>query len=135
MDIQNLRDSRKLQSILSAYPGELKLVCGHIHRNITTLLGSVFYQIAPGTSHAVNIDLRVDAPNCLTKEPGEFLLHDLRDGIFSHSTPIGHFDGPHLFYPKKVNPSFYKAEKIAKHSLARLASQGKYRHHHYGAKT
>lgn len=100
MDIQNLRDSRKLQTILSGYQGELKLVCGHVHRNITALFGGVICQIAPGTSHAVTMDLRVGAPNCLTKEPGAFLLHEIRDGILTHCIPCGQFDGPHLFYPE-----------------------------------
>ncbi len=101
MDIQNLRDSRKLQTILSEYQGELKLVCGHVHRNITAMFGSVICQIAPGTSHAVSMDLRVGAPNCLTKEPGAFLLHEMRGGILTHVIPVGQFDGPHLFYPSK----------------------------------
>lgn len=101
MDIQNLRDSGKLQSILSGYQGQLRLVCGHVHRNIVALFGGVICQIGPGTSHAVSMDLRVGAPNCLTKEPGGFLLHEIRDGILTHNIPIGEFDGPHLFYPEK----------------------------------
>lgn len=101
MDSQNLRDSRKLQTILSEYHGELRLVCGHIHRNIVAPFGSVICQIAPGTSHAVTMDQRVGAPNCLTKEPGAFLLHEMRGGILTHSIPVGEFDGPHLFYPDK----------------------------------
>ncbi len=99
MDIQNLRDSGKLQTILSGYQGQLRLVCGHVHRNIVALFGSVICQIGPGTSHAVSMDLRVGAPNCLTKEPGAFLLHEVRGGILTHCIPIGQFDGPHLFYP------------------------------------
>ena len=101
MDIQNLRDSNKLKSILSTYQGELKLVCGHIHRNIVAQFGSVICQIGPGTSHAVSMDLREGAPNCLTKEPGAFLLHEIRNGIITHSIPVGQFDGPYLFYPDR----------------------------------
>lgn len=103
MDIQNLRDSRNLKSILSEYQGELRLVCGHLHRNIVAPFGKVICQIAPGTSHVVSIDLRIGAPNCLTLEPGGFLLHEIRGGILTHSIPIGQFDGPHLFYPNKTN--------------------------------
>lgn len=99
MDIQNLRDSRGLQTILSEYNGELRLVCGHVHRNIVAPFGRVICQIAPGVSHAVTMDLRVGAPNCLTKEPGGFLLHEIRGGILTHSIPVGRYDGPHLFYP------------------------------------
>jgi 3',5'-cyclic AMP phosphodiesterase CpdA len=101
MDIQNLRESREFRSILSEYKDELRLVCGHVHRSIVAPFGSVICQIAPGVSHAVSMDLRVGAPNCLTKEPGGFLLHEIREGILTHSIPVGHFDGPHLFYPDK----------------------------------
>ena len=100
MDIQNLRDSDELKEILSTYKGELKLICGHIHRNIVTQFGNVICQIAPGVSHAVTIDLREGSPNCLTKEPGSFLLHEMRDGILTHQIPVNDYDGPYLFYPE-----------------------------------
>lgn len=101
MDIHNLRDSHALQSILSEYDGELRLVCGHVHRNIVATFGSVICQIGPGVSHAVSMDQRVGAPNCLTKEPCGFLLHEVRGGIVTHSIPTGQYDGPYLFYPSK----------------------------------
>lgn len=101
MDIQNLRDSREFRSTLSEYEGELRLVCGHVHRNIVAPFGGVICQIAPGVSHAVSMNLRVGAPNCFTKEPGGFLLHEIRSGILTHTIPVGEFDGPHLFYPDK----------------------------------
>jgi len=101
MDIQNLRDSKQLKKILSGYKGELRLTCGHVHRNIVTSFGDVICQIAPGVSHAVTMDLRAGAPNCLTKEPGGFLLHEIRGGIMSHHILVGRYPGPFLFYPDK----------------------------------
>ena len=101
MDIQNLRESTQLERILSGYKGALRLTCGHIHRNIVAPFGNVICQIAPGVSHAVTMDLRAGAPNCLTKEPGGFLLHDIRDGIMTHHISIGNYPGPFLFYPDK----------------------------------
>lgn len=77
-----------------------KLICGHIHRNIVGQFGDVVCQIAPGVSHAVTMDLREDAPNCLTKEPESFLLHEIRGGILSHQILVDHYDGPFLFYPE-----------------------------------
>jgi len=100
MDIQNLRDSDELKEVLSTYSGELKLICGHLHRNIVTQFGNVICQIAPGVSHAVTIDLRKGSPNCLTKEPGSFLLHEIRDGILSHQILVDDYDGPYLFFPE-----------------------------------
>ena len=97
MDIQNLRESRKLRILLSNYEGELKLVCGHIHRNIMTTFGGVICHIAPGTSHAITLDMREDVPNSFTEEPGAFLLHELRGSILTNTIYIGNFDGPHKF--------------------------------------
>ncbi|MGI9359539.1 MAG: phosphodiesterase [Paracoccaceae bacterium] len=99
MDIQNLRDSAELKEILSTHTGELKLICGHVHRNIVGQFGNKLCQIAPGVSHAVTMDLRIGAPNCLTKEPGSFLLHEIREGILSHQILVDNYDGPFMFYP------------------------------------
>ena len=101
MDIQNLRDSKHLETILKNYTGEIRLSCGHVHRNIVALFGGVICHIAPGVSHAVSMDLREGAPNCLTKEPGGILLHEVREGILSHHVPVGHYPGPFLFYPDR----------------------------------
>ncbi len=99
MDNQNLRESAELQSILSSYSGEIRLICGHVHRNIVALFGSIVCQIAPGVSHAVSMDLRQGVPNCFTKEPGGFLLHEVRSSLVTHHIPVGEFAGPFLFYP------------------------------------
>ena len=99
MDVQNLRENEQLAKMVSRYPGELRLICGHVHRNIVKLFGSVVCQIAPGTSHAVTMDQRRGIQNCFTTEPGGFLLHELRDGFVSHHIPVGVYDGPWEFYP------------------------------------
>lgn len=101
MDVNCLRETAALNQVLSGYPAELRLVCGHMHRNIVSLFGNVICQIAPGTSHAVSMDQRTNIPNCLTKEPGAFLMHEVRGGLISHHIPIGKFDGPWPFYPDK----------------------------------
>ena len=100
MDDNNLRESKRLKTLLSGYQGELKLVCGHLHRNISKKFGDVICQIAPGTSHAVSLDFRNNVPNCLIKEPSAFLIHEIRSGILTHNLFIGQFDGPHMFYPE-----------------------------------
>lgn len=95
MDVNNLRDSAALQSMLDAYPGESRLVCGHVHRSVTTAFGSSIGLIAPGTSHAVTLDQRQANPHTLSLEPGGFMLHEWRDGFVSHVVaakfPAGRF--------------------------------------------
>jgi Icc protein len=98
MDEQNLRGSPELREVLDMHAGEVRLLCGHVHRNVAARFGNAICQIAPGTSHAVTLEQRRDATNSLTIEPGGFMLHEWRDGLVSHSIPVGTFDGPYPFY-------------------------------------
>ncbi len=98
MDINNLRDAGPLRDVLDMHPAETRLVCGHVHRNIVRKFGNVICQIAPGTSHAVNLEQRLDQIHSLTVEPGAFMLHEWRDGFVSHQVYSGSFDGPYPFY-------------------------------------
>ncbi len=98
MDRQNLLDPAPLLARIEAYPGDIALVCGHVHRSVTTLIGGRLCQIAPGTSHAVTLDQRENAGNSLTQEPGGMMLHEMRDGrIVSHLIPVGAYAGPSPF--------------------------------------
>ncbi|WP_306029485.1 phosphodiesterase [Stappia sp. MMSF_3263] len=98
MDAQNLIDPAPLRKALAGYPGEVRIVCGHLHRSITGLFDGRICQVCPGTSHAVTLDQRREAGNSLTVEPGGMLLHEIREGaLLSHWIPVGRFDGPHPF--------------------------------------
>lgn len=100
MDNQNLRQAEPLRDILSTHPGGARLICGHVHRNVVTEWGGVICQIAPGVSHAVTLEQRVDATNTLTIEPGGFMLHEMREeSLVSHHIQVGPFEGPYPFYP------------------------------------
>ncbi|WP_274425295.1 phosphodiesterase [Chelativorans sp. YIM 93263] len=98
MDAQNLIDPTPLLSAITDYPGEIRLVCGHLHRSITGIFGGRICQVCPGTSHAVTLDHRAAAENSLTMEPGGMLLHEIREGAFlTHWIPVGRFQGPYPF--------------------------------------
>ncbi|MEP1585526.1 MAG: hypothetical protein ABJR46_18515 [Tateyamaria sp.] len=101
MDIQNLRESKQLKSILSDKKGELRLTCVHTHRNIAAPFDNVVWQNGAGVSRADSTELKESAPNCLTKEPDGFFLHDVCGGIINHHAPVGDYDGPFLFYPNR----------------------------------
>ncbi|MGI9484434.1 MAG: phosphodiesterase [Geminicoccaceae bacterium] len=99
MDIRNLLQAAPLRDILIAHPDRTRLICGHVHRNIVTAWGSIICQIAPGISHAVTLEQRVDATHTLTIEPGAFMLHEMREqNLTSHHVQVGRYDGPHPFY-------------------------------------
>lgn len=98
MDAQNLHDADSLGTALSLHSGQVRLVCGHLHRSIAGLFSGSLCQVCPGTSHAVTLDQRANAGNSLTKEPGGMLLHEWRgDGFLTHLIPVGAFPGPYPF--------------------------------------
>lgn len=98
MDANNLHNAGALRDVVAGYKGEVRIVCGHLHRSIAGLIDGRICQVCPGTSHAVTLDQRADAGNSLTVEPGAMMLHELRDGVLlSHWLPVGRFSGPHPF--------------------------------------
>ncbi|WP_067219565.1 phosphodiesterase [Stappia indica] len=98
MDANNLHNAGALRDVIAGYKGEVRIVCGHLHRSIAGLVDGRICQVCPGTSHAVTLDQRANAGNSLTVEPGAMMLHELRDGVLlSHWIPVGRFDGPHPF--------------------------------------
>lgn len=98
MDDGRLQDSAIFADILQAHPGMVRIICGHLHRNITGVFGGAVCQVAPGASHAVTLDQRPQITHTLTREPGAILMHEWRGGGFvSHHIPTGIFDGPHPF--------------------------------------
>lgn len=85
MDVNNLRNGNALRDILDNYAGETRLMCGHVHRSVTTMYGSSVAMIAPGVSHSVTLDEREENPHTLSLEPGGFMLHEWRNGLMSHT--------------------------------------------------
>lgn len=102
MDRQKLKAPHGLLAAARGHTGPIQIICGHVHRHITTMIGSVPAMIAPAPAHAVTFDLRPDEPATLTFETGAVLIHEWRQqngtGQFlSQLSPIGPFDGPHPF--------------------------------------
>jgi 3',5'-cyclic AMP phosphodiesterase CpdA len=102
MDQQNLQNAGAFLDIVRRYRGPIQIVCGHVHRHISTLIGGVPVMIAPAPAHAVTFDQRAGQPASLTFEPPAMLIHEWRltgdTGHFvSHFSPIGQFGGPFGF--------------------------------------
>lgn len=96
MDAIALDAPEALLDRLAAHDGPLRLVCGHVHRAVATVARGVFCQICPGTSHAVTLDLRPDAPLTSMLEPGAIMLHQVdAGGIVSHLLPVDEAAGPY----------------------------------------
>jgi len=102
MDTNNLRNGDALLARLEAYSGPARMTSGHVHRTLTTQIGTVTCQIAPAPCHAVNLSHRPDNVNALIMEPGGVTLwrwHNTpQPGLASNVIPVGRFAGPWPFY-------------------------------------
>jgi Icc protein len=105
MDRQRLQRPAELETALGGYSGPCRIIAGHVHRLVFDTLGAVPVVIAPGTSHAVTLDLQVRRAGTFDMEPPGVLIHDSGTGegkgdgkgIRTHLMPIGAFGGPHPF--------------------------------------
>jgi Icc protein len=102
MDENRLRDAEALIGIASGHNGPLQIICGHVHRYITTQIEGVPMMIAPAPAHAVTFDLTPQGPSTLSMEPGGVLIHEWRmqagkPGFMNHLSMIGPFSGPYPF--------------------------------------
>jgi 3',5'-cyclic AMP phosphodiesterase CpdA len=101
MDQMALLDAEGLGTVLDRHQGRvIRLLCGHVHRHITTQWRGVPAVIAPSPAHAVTLDLDPHAPATFTLEPPALLLHhwNARDWtMVSHAVHIGVFGAPQVF--------------------------------------
>jgi len=91
MDDMGLDDGPALAGVVSAYAQVEAVLCGHLHRPITTRWAGTVALTVPSVAHQVALDLRRDAPISLTLEPPAVGLHfwHAADGLVSHLSPIG----------------------------------------------
>ncbi|MDR9394025.1 MAG: phosphodiesterase, partial [Roseovarius sp.] len=77
MDAIGLKPNPRLESLLRNHDGPVQIACGHVHRVIAGQFAGRQVTIAPGSSHAVGLDLRTDAG--ITFIPGHSgaVLHDI----------------------------------------------------------
>jgi 3',5'-cyclic AMP phosphodiesterase CpdA len=93
MDDIGLRGREDFERIVAGHPQIEAILCGHLHRNIQTLVGGRRAATAPSPAHQVKLDLRPDAPSCFCMEPPGYLLHWWNSGrLVSHSVVIGDYD-------------------------------------------
>jgi 3',5'-cyclic AMP phosphodiesterase CpdA len=99
MDAIGLTGREVFAEIVSRHPQIELILCGHLHRNIQTVVGGRRVLTCPSTAHQVALDIRPDAPSCFRMEPPGYMLHWWNKGsIVTHSAVIGGYDGPYPFF-------------------------------------
>ena len=100
MDKLGLADAESFAAIVSRHKQVLRVICGHVHRPITTGWAGSIASIAPSIAHQVALDLREDAPSAFMMEPGGYQLHAFSEagGLVSHTALTGGWAGPFPFF-------------------------------------
>ncbi|MFL6205725.1 MAG: phosphodiesterase [Acidimicrobiales bacterium] len=79
-----------LAAVIATHPQVERVLSGHLHRSITRRFAGTIALTAPGTAHAVQLDLG-DHPAAWNHEPPAILLHLLMPtgGVVTHLEVIG----------------------------------------------
>lgn len=87
----------RLEEILASFSGDLMVVCGHIHRNISTQIGGHAVMTAPSVCSSFLYNIHNDAPVGFLKQEGGMLLHRWHKGFKSIRVEATRGDGPFAF--------------------------------------
>ncbi|SAK42502.1 phosphodiesterase [Caballeronia temeraria] len=92
-------DSRALDALVRRHPNVERIVCGHVHRAITTRFGGTIVWCAPSTAHQVALQLKPGGPDAFVMEPPAFGLHLWRAGVglVTHCMSVEQGGGPQPF--------------------------------------
>lgn len=90
MDGMGLENPADLAGILVEHAQVVRILCGHIHRPIQTMLSGVPVSVAPSTCFQVELRLHARPGITLTREPPAYQLHmwGPQNGLVSHTAYV-----------------------------------------------
>lgn len=100
MDRIGLRSgTARLARIVSAHPNVEHVICGHLHRAITTRFAGTVASTCPATVHQIHLDFKPRSSFAFTLEPPAIRVHawSLASGLVSHLVGTRAFEGPFPF--------------------------------------
>ena len=74
MDISGLRQIERFRQVITAHPQVRLVVTGHLHRTVSTTIGTAGVAGCPSTFLQLGLDLR-PGRGSFTNEPPGYLLH------------------------------------------------------------
>jgi 3',5'-cyclic AMP phosphodiesterase CpdA len=94
LDGINLRDGAAMADVVSRHPHVVRVLAGHVHRNITAGFAGTVLTTAPSTYRQIGLTLREDRPIGYLADPTGFLLHLVSPaGTVTHYVPVSHVGG------------------------------------------
>ena len=99
MDASGLTNDNDLRDVLTGYPGDIRIVCGHIHSMMVSGFAGHIAISAPSPCSTFAHDRRADAPKGFMQLEDGCLLHHWNDGFTSVRIGPAAGPGPFPFRP------------------------------------
>ncbi|HTU53953.1 MAG TPA: phosphodiesterase [Acetobacteraceae bacterium] len=105
MDRIKLEDAAAFAAIIARHPQVRRILCGHVHRPVTTHVAHAIASISPSVAHQVALDLDPKGPSAFVMEPPAFQVHHINGsgGIVSHTAYVETYPGP---FPFVLSPEY-----------------------------
>lgn len=99
MDRIKLEDADAFRDVIGRHEQVRRILCGHVHRPITTQVAQAIASIAPSVAHQVALDLDPKGPSAFVMEPPAIQIHQVngRGDIVSHTAYVETYPGPFPF--------------------------------------
>lgn len=100
MDEIGLLDAEAFAHVVRRHEHVERIMCGHVHRPITTGFAGTIMTLAPSVSHQVVLDFSPDAPPLFNMEPPAYYLHhhSAEAGTVTHTAYVENHPGPFPFW-------------------------------------
>lgn len=100
MDAYRLLDAAPLAEVIGAFRNIEAVLCGHVHRPMFRRWAGTVVCACPSTTTEIALRLAPDAQPASFMGPPACMLHrwDPAEGLVSHISYIGDFEGPYDFY-------------------------------------
>lgn len=106
MDRINLRNANEFAAVVRRHKQVERIICGHVHRPITTRFEQTVCSVAPSAAHQLELALTPGARGAFVMEPAFIHLHRWTpaDGFVSHVAYVEPFPGPYPFSGEPAGP-------------------------------
>lgn len=99
MDDIGLEGREAFANIVRSHSNIELITCGHLHRNIRSLVGGHSVMTSHSTAHTVQLDIARNASPMFKMEPAGYLLHWWNgEHLVTHHVNSDIYDGPHPFF-------------------------------------
>lgn len=99
MDDIGLEHRYAFAKLIEHHPQIERIVCGHLHRHIHTLVSGRLVLTCPSTAHTVQLDLARNAAAEFRMEPAGYLLHWWNgEQLVTHQVHAVDSEGPYPFF-------------------------------------